>query len=103
MPRKRIKRFIQVMETVDVSAHCDVCKTQIINGTEYYRVTRGHRDYGNDSIDAIEYKDICSDVCLHEEILAYGNEVSNTKFINIEKDTLELHQYIELKPNNSEV
>lgn len=52
----------------------------------YYRVTTGHHDWGNDSVDSIESKDICPS-CLINEYSDYVNRsssiVNNTEYIRI--------------------
>ena len=64
---------------------CDVCAKEIKG--EYYEIRIGHNDWGNDSCDSYEYKDICSSSCLNKEIEKYikrSNDGLNTEFIEIE-------------------
>ena len=53
---------------------------------QYYRVTVGHNDWGNDSIDSIRTEHICPD-CLQRVFSKYmdrSNGISNTEYIEIE-------------------
>ena len=52
----------------------------------YYHVVTGHNDWGNDSIDSLESKDICPS-CLINEYSDYVDRSTgwnNTQYINIE-------------------
>lgn len=80
----------EVEEIIGTEIYCDVChkkindtKTTLSNGYHplkwYYEVTTGHNDWGNDSIDSIEHKDICSVECLNKEYDKYL-ERTNNKF-----------------------
>ena len=72
---------------VKETRYCDICKKEIENNKSYWRLTTHHNDWGNDSIDSYEYKDICSSSCLNKEIEKYikrSNDGLNTEFIEIE-------------------
>lgn len=78
-------REIKHINKVVVEAKCDICG-KIINEKDYrYEVTIGHHDWGNDSGDSIEERDICSDECLKKELKLYLLEESTTKYIRIDK------------------
>lgn len=68
---------------------CDICKRIIPvsrpthDSTKYYEVTTGHRDWGNDSCDSVEIKDICPD-CILGFVGEYLKTRSRTAYINIE-------------------
>lgn len=64
---------------------CDVCKNKITK--TYYAVTTGHHDWGNDSIDSIEHKEICIN-CISKFTIEYlkENVKRNTDYIEIEKE-----------------
>lgn len=53
---------------------------------EYYEVTTGHHDWGNDSVDSVEYHDYCP-TCVLQAIDEYY-EKTNGKFNS---------QYLEIK------
>lgn len=50
---------------------------------KYFEVTTGHHDWGNDSCDSIEHKDICPD-CIGKVSLDYLTSASGTQYIEIE-------------------
>ena len=55
----------------------DKCKVDFRNRVEWYEVTTGHYDWGNDSIDSIKHQDICLD-CIDEVFNDYKNRASET-------------------------
>lgn len=67
--------------------YCDICG-KLINSHDYenkeynppvgyYELTTGNNDWGNDSIDSIEQKDICSLECLTKEFNEYARRTDN--------------------------
>lgn len=79
------ERTITKKVCVEKTMICDVCGKEIKG--EYYEIRIGHNDWGNDSCDSYEYKDICSSSCLNKEIEKYikrSNDGLNTEFIEIE-------------------
>ena len=52
---------------------------------EYYEVTTGHHDWGNDSIDSVEYHDYCPTCVLQaiDEYYEKTNGKNNTNYIEI--------------------
>jgi hypothetical protein len=64
---------------------CDRCKKEIEKEKHYYEVTTEHEDWGSESIESIDDKDICSDECLQKEFESYLEFKSNTKQIRIER------------------
>lgn len=52
---------------------------------EYYEVTTGHHDWGNDSIDSVEYHDYCPTCVLQaiDEYYETTNGEINTNYIEI--------------------
>lgn len=64
---------------------CDYCKAKIKD--TYYAVMTGHHDWGNDSVDSIEHKEICIK-CIKDFTIKYlkENEDINSDYINIEKE-----------------
>lgn len=61
---------------------CDKCKSKIIDN--YYDVTTGHYDWGNDSIDSIEHFEIC-EKCIVEFTKKYLKDADGTEYIDIER------------------
>ena len=54
---------------------------------KYFTVIIGHSDWGNDSYESEEYKDICSDACASKEFNRYIHGSSDTKYIKFEQET----------------
>lgn len=64
---------------------CDVCGKKITGG--YYDVTTSHSDWGRDSVDSLEYNDVCSEKCLRklfDEYIEISTGDYNTQKIVIE-------------------
>lgn len=76
---------ICVKETI----HCDICKSIIDDNGAYWRLTTGHHDWGNDSVDSIEYFDICSEACLRKKFDEYtresGEDDWNTMYFKVRR------------------
>ncbi len=75
-----------IVKDVFVKVVCDICEKDIpLNGCRY-EVTTGHHQWGNDSIESIENRDICSDECLKKEFEKYLEARSEyyTQYIEIE-------------------
>ena len=64
---------------------CDSCNKKLLK--KYYDVRTGHHDWGNDSIDSIEHKDIC-EKCINSYVANYLEDVksSNTAYIDVETE-----------------
>ena len=77
---------------------CDVCKKVIFRRSfkpgdvrhipvSFWKITTGHNDWGNDSIDSVETFDICSSKCLNEKFSEYisGTDgARNSQYFNVE-------------------
>ena len=101
---KYTKKKIEETRNILTSIVCDVCGRDIpankwTNGKPKYctekfmRVTTGHHDWGNDSIDSIETHQICSPECMDEFIKGFyenftRNKESGTDYIEIESETV---------------
>jgi hypothetical protein len=79
-----VDKKVSVIQSVLVSTICNICKNEIV-GKYYYEITAGHHDWGNDSIESIEYEDICSADCLRKRLEAYLEAERGTQYINIER------------------
>lgn len=80
------EKKIEITKKIETKCFCDICGNEIIG--PYFRVVTGHDDWGNDSIDSIEYFDICSDKCIQEKINIFLSECcrSNTQHIEIRQE-----------------
>jgi len=80
------------IEEVVIGKRCDCCGGEIkeykpIDRNGYFRITTGHRDWGNDSRDSIEFKDACSVECARTAIESYLKDKSSlTSYIEIERE-----------------
>jgi len=84
----RKKRKVEAIE-------CDICSRIIqadgdyrtVEKRRYFRVTTGHHDWGNDSCESIEHRDICPE-CINKFVAEYLGESDgrDTKYIDIETD-----------------
>ena len=78
-----------VTERVCISkiTYCDICKKDIDTDKGYWELTTGHHDWGNDSVDSIEYFDICSEDCLRKKFDEYitksGRNDWNTMYFEV--------------------
>ena len=97
------KKIVMKNALVKKEIYCDVCKTLIRVKTyesegnivknelmtdRHFKVMTGHNDWGNDSIDSIKHKDICSKECLAEVFMNYIEEDidgSRTAYIEVEQ------------------
>lgn len=74
---------------------CDICNRIIqadgdyrtVEKRQYFRVTTGHNDWGNDSCESIEHRDICPE-CINKFVAEYlgKNQNNGSNYINIETD-----------------
>lgn len=89
-------------EVVDVDnshVYCDYCDVEIPIDSKFYHITTGHYDWGHDSCESVEYKQICSSDCLVKYITYnytenHGLHRSDSQFCEIEKKTFN-KSYIE--------
>ena len=72
-----------VVKDVWVKTICDVCKKE--TAERFFAVTTGHHEWGNDSEESVETKDICSVECLKQEFEEYlvAREEYWTQYIEI--------------------
>lgn len=87
----------KVTKTV-TGIECDICKRFIKakkypDDTEkYYIVTTGHRDWGNDSCDSINMKDVCQDCIVNFTSDYLSKTHSDTAYIEIETELAEVEK-----------
>ncbi len=87
------KKEITVCKRAPIEIKCDICKKVIVDKSMkpryYYTLTTGHYEWGNDSCDSIEHKDICSDACLQIAFNEYTNNLVkeyDTAYFNVERE-----------------
>lgn len=94
------KKEVAVKTVYTVSGvKCDVCGRVIKAPSEenrclwmdddpkYYSVTTGHNDWGNDSCDSIDHRDICPD-CINKFVAEYlgSKDAYHSAYINIKTE-----------------
>jgi hypothetical protein len=71
-----------------IDVECDVCKKIIPAGrwrdeeTKYFEITTGHHDWGNDSIDSMQTRDVCPE-CAPIFIAEYLKKASTTGYLEL--------------------
>lgn len=96
------KRVIETPVPISKTCLCDICKAVIYekkydtessagDPIQYYRVTTGHHDWGNDSVDSIDTYDICSPECMavimgkyYDQSYCENSSMRNTEYITVE-------------------
>ena len=90
----------EIDENYGLKITCDICGKVICDfddtppnyptgqSVRYFSLRKGHNDWGNDSIDSIEYKEICSEDCVKTALVRYFNESqgSNTAYFELRKE-----------------
>ena len=86
------KEIIVKNTKVRAAIKCDICGKIIADRTHgsdmYFQVHMSHEDWGNDSVDSVEYFDVCSQGCLRpliEKYLDYSID-SNTYHLEVQQD-----------------
>ena len=105
------KQTIEQEVIISKICTCDICKKTIYHNEfdnhtgisaraigsksiQWYSVTTGHRDWGNDSVDSIETIHVCSPECLKSAVEDYcnrsfrnsGSGMRNTEWMEIEHE-----------------
>lgn len=89
----------EVDEAYGLKITCDICGKVIcdFDGTppdnhygdtaKYFTLTTGHYDWGNDSVDSVEHKQICSEDCVKVALIRYFKESqkSNTAYFELKR------------------
>lgn len=89
----------EVDEAYGLKIICNICgkvicdfddtppKDHFGDTAEYFTLTTGHHDWGNDSCESIEHEDICSEDCVKTALIRYfkENEGSITAYFNLSK------------------
>ena len=73
----------EVTETYGLKITCNICgrticdfdntppKDRFGDVVDYFTLTTGHYDWGNDSCDSVEQEDICSEDCVKTALIRY--------------------------------
>ena len=81
----KLKRYLKTEKVlVSEKRYCDICNKEITEG--HWEVTTGHYDWGHDSCESIQKKDVCSMNCLNDVMSEYAidsNSEWNMMYINI--------------------
>jgi len=74
---------------IPISTKCDICKKEITG--KYWRLTRYHNDWGNDSTDFYKVFDLCSRECINKALDDYINSCkeSFTQRFELEQEETE--------------
>ena len=83
------KKEVTITQETLIKIVCDICGREIDDDDYCFEVTTGHHDWGNDSCDSVEEKQICSDECLQREFIHYLCDPNDTKYLRIEHDYIE--------------
>lgn len=80
----------EVDESYGLKITCDICGKVICafdatppkgsagESAKYFVLTTGHHDWGNDSCDSIDHKDICSEDCVKTALIRYFKEAQGS-------------------------
>jgi hypothetical protein len=82
--KKYEEKIVPTKTKVLVETTCDVCNF-VVPERKGYDVVTGHNDWGNDSHESVEDKNVCSDYCLTLIFEGYLKNSYTTKYIEIEK------------------
>lgn len=91
---KEVEEVVRAEVHTVTGVRCDICGKDLRykyrpnsdfleERPKYFDVTTGHHDWGNDSCDSIEHKDICLD-CIVDFVSDYLSNASGTEYIEIE-------------------
>lgn len=82
-----------------VGVCCDICaKKLLLNSSDcfdsvaYFEVMTGHHDWGNDSCESIQHRDICSD-CINNFVRDYLSNATGTEYIEIDRTYIGSNSY----------
>ena len=87
------KKTITTDVVIGQEIYCDECGRLIFRKKnkqivycigDYWELTTGHHDWGNDSIDSIEYFDLCSKECCTTRFKDYIQCCQGTKYFELE-------------------
>ena len=76
----------QVESEIIIDLKCDCCGNIIKEKYDYYSVTIGHYDWGNDSPDSVQCQDYCSIECLTSAIKKYYEKANGSEYFNVNRE-----------------
>lgn len=94
---KKVEKTVVVDETICEVLVCDVCgkefalvcpKGETHKRFDYFSLTTGHYDWGNDSVDSISHYDLCSEECVKKKLNEYFADCNHygTAYFNLEQE-----------------
>jgi len=93
MSREYGEREVTTIEKRCIGTSCDTCGKEISMpeqpenyGWHYYHVMTSHSDWGNDSVDSIEYHDFCSYDCLKTHQDKYFKDARGSEEYEISRE-----------------
>ena len=97
--KKYINKIVKTTKRITEKVTCDVCGKTIADENnryaEYWTLTTGHQDWGNDSCESYEDFDLCSKDCVQEKLNEYFDncEDSNTQEFELSQDTIRIDTF----------
>lgn len=94
---REVKEVVTAKVRMLEGIKCDVCgkvipaKKYKYDSNKYFEVTTGHHDWGNDSCESIEYRDICPD-CISGYVSDYLKDVDGSEYIEVETEYVCMHE-----------
>lgn len=93
-----------------IGVECDICngiipvnpKPNVHN--QYFKITTGHRDWGNDSCESRETVDVCPG-CVAKFISDYLTDCSDTAYLDLETKVVweePTREYVDHRPKDGE-
>ena len=99
--RKVVEQTVRPIEYI----RCDKCEKKIVpcdmyksNKCDYIRVHTWHNDWGNDSIESHEYKDLCKE-CAKEFVADYITHCSGSEELELQHEYLGKNETYNRKPS----
>ena len=94
--KEKINLIVKTTKPITEKVICDVCGKTIADrnnrDAEYWTLTTGHNDWGNDSCDSYEDFDLCSKDCVKEKLNKYFDdcERSHTQEFALRQTTISI-------------
>ena len=91
------RKIVVKKECKVTGVKCDICgkiipatSLYIQKESKYFRVITGHHDWGNDSHESIEHKDICPE-CIDAFVSKYLKDAYRSEYIEVETEYVYHH------------
>lgn len=94
--KNKINKTVKITKSITEKVTCDVCGKTIADEkhryAEYWTLTTGHNDWGNDSCESYEDFDLCSKGCVQKKLNEYFDNCkdSNTQEFELSQDTIQI-------------